>query len=207
MDNNMNMQQPMGQPMGQQMGQQMGQPMGQPMYQQPMYQQPMGQPMQQPMGQPMQQPMGQPMQQPMGQPMYQQPMGQPMYNPMYMQPKKKNTGLIIGIISAISVLVIAAIVIVLVLVLGGGKNKEKLIGTWKSEDGGTFVFEEGNTGSVTYEGIKATMTWKLSGDDLTMTISYMGYEETGELEIEKLTDDKLILEDEDGYEQVLTRVK
>lgn len=186
------------------MQQPMGQPMQQPMYQQPMYQQQMGQPMQQPMGQPMQQPM---YQQPMGQPMYQQPMGQPMYNPMYMQPKKKNTGLIIGIISAISVLVIAAIVIVLVLVLGGGKDKDKLIGTWRTEDGGTFVFQEGNKGSVTYDGIKATMTWKLSGDDLKMTISYMGYEETGELEIEKLTDDTLILEDEDGYEQVLTRVK
>ena len=191
-----NMQQPMQQPMYQQpMGQPMQQPMGQPMYQQPM-----GQPMQQPMGQPMQQPMYQ-------QPMYQQPMGQPMYNPMYMQSKKKNTGLMIGIISAISVLVIAAIVIVLVLVLGGGKDKEKIIGTWKTEDGGTFVFEKGNKGSVTYDGITANMTWKLSGDDLTMTISMMGYEETGEMEIEKLTDDTLILEDEDGYQQVLTRVK
>ena len=58
----------------------------------------------------MQQPMGQPMQQPMQQPMYQQPMGQPMYQ----QPKKSNKGLMIGIIAAVSVLLIAIVTIVLV---------------------------------------------------------------------------------------------
>ena len=184
MDNNFNMQ-----------PNNMQQPMGQPM----------GQPMQQPMGQPMQQPMGQPMQQPMGQPMYQQPMGQQMYNPMYQQPKKSNKGLIIGIIAAISVLVIAIVTIVLVLVLGGDKDSKGLIGTWESEDGIVMTFEKDNKGSMSMYGMELPITWEKDGDELEVTMSFMGESETEEMTIVKLTSKTLILADESGEEQEFTK--
>lgn len=164
-------------------------------------QQPMGQPMQQPMGQPM----GQPMQQLMGQPMYQQPMGQQMYNPMYQQPKKSNKGLIIGIIAAISVLVIAIVTIVLVLVLGGDKDSKGLIGTWESEDGIVMTFEKDNKGSMSMYGMELPITWEKDGDKIEMTMSFMGESETEEMTIVKLTSKTLILADESGEEQEFTK--
>lgn len=169
--------------------------------------QPMQQPMQQPMGQPMQQPMGQPMQQPMGQPMgqpMQQPMGQQMYNPMYQQPKKSNKGLIIGIIAAISVLLIAIVTIVLVLVLGN-KGEKGLIGTWESEDGIVMTFNKDNTGNMTMYGITVSLDWEKDGDELEVTMSFMGESETEEMTIVKLTSKTLILADESGEEQEFTK--
>ncbi len=162
-------------------------------------QQPMGQPMQQPMGQPMQQPMyQQPMGQPMQQPMYQQPMGQPMYQ----QPKKSNKGLMIGIIAAVSVLLIAIVTIVLVLVLGGGDD---LVGTWKSEDGIELTLKKDNTGTMGMSGINMPIKWERDGDKLEMTISFMGESETEEMTIVKLSKKTLILSDESGEEQTFTK--
>ena len=163
--------------------------------------------MQQPMGQPMQQPMGQPMQQPMQQPMYQQPMGQPMQQPMYQQPmyqqpKKSNKGLMIGIIAAVSVLLIAIVTIVLVLVLGGGDD---LVGTWKSEDGIELTLKKDNTGTMGMSGINMPIKWERDGDKLEMTISFMGESETEEMTIVKLTKKTLILADESGEEQTFTK--
>ena len=154
--------------------------------------------MQQPMGQPMQQPMGQPMQQPMQQPMYQQPMGQPMYQ----QPKKSNKGLMIGIIAAVSVLLIAIVTIVLVLVLGGGDD---LVGTWKSEDGIELTLKKDNTGTMGMSGINMPIKWERDGDKLEMTISFMGESETEEMTIVKLSKKTLILSDESGEEQTFTK--
>ena len=150
--------------------------------------------MQQPMGQPM----GQPMQQPMQQPMYQQPMGQPMYQ----QPKKSNKGLMIGIIAAVSVLLIAIVTIVLVLVLGGGDD---LVGTWKSEDGIELTLKKDNTGTMGMSGINMPIKWEKDGDKLEMTISFMGESETEEMTIVKLTKKTLILADESGEEQTFTK--
>ena len=167
--------------------------------------------MQQPMGQPMQQPMGQPMQQPMQQPMYQQPMGQPMQQPMYQQPmgqpmyqqpKKSNKGLMIGIIAAVSVLLIAIVTIVLVLVLGGGDD---LVGTWKSEDGIELTLKKDNTGTMGMSGINMPIKWERDGDKLEMTISFMGESETEEMTIVKLSKKTLILSDESGEEQTFTK--
>ena len=160
------------------------------------------------MQQPMQQPMGQPMQQPMGQPMYQQPMGQQMYNPMYQQPKKSNKGLIIGIIAAISVLVIAIVTIVLVLVLGGdkgSKGSKGLIGTWESEDGIEITFNKDNTGTMTIYGVDMQITWEKDGDELEVTMSFMGESDTEEMTIVKLTSKTLILADGSGEEQEFTK--
>ena len=155
--------------------------------------------MQQPMGQPMQQPMyQQPMGQPMQQPMYQQPMGQPMYQ----QPKKSNKGLMIGIIAAVSVLLIAIVTIVLVLVLGGGDD---LVGTWKSEDGIELTLKKDNTGTMGMSGINMPIKWERDGDKLEMTISFMGESETEEMTIVKLSKKTLILSDESGEEQTFTK--
>ena len=155
--------------------------------------------MQQPMGQPMQQPMyQQPMGQPMQQPMYQQPMGQPMYQ----QPKKSNKGLMIGIIAAVSVLLIAIVTIVLVLVLGGGDD---LVGTWKSEDGIELTLKKDNTGTMGMSGINMPIKWERDGDKLEMTISFMGESETEEMTIVKLSKKTLILADESGEEQTFTK--
>ena len=151
----------------------------------------------------MQQPMGQPMQQPMQQPMYQQPMGQPMQQPMYQQPmyqqpKKSNKGLMIGIIAAVSVLLIAIVTIVLVLVLGGGDD---LVGTWKSEDGIELTLKKDNTGTMGMSGINMPIKWERDGDKFEMTISFMGESETEEMTIVKLTKKTLILADESGEEK------
>ena len=155
----------------------------------------------------MQQPMGQPMQQPMQQPMYQQPMGQPMQQPMYQQPmyqqpKKSNKGLMIGIIAAVSVLLIAIVTIVLVLVLGGGDD---LVGTWKSEDGIELTLKKDNTGTMGMSGINMPIKWERDGDKLEMTISFMGESETEEMTIVKLSKKTLILADEYGEEQTFTK--
>ena len=155
----------------------------------------------------MQQPMGQPMQQPMQQPMYQQPMGQPMQQPMYQQPmyqqpKKSNKGLMIGIIAAVSVLLIAIVTIVLVLVLGGGDD---LVGTWKSEDGIELTLKKDNTGTMGMSGINMPIKWERDGDKLEMTISFMGESETEEMTIVKLSKKTLILSDESGEEQTFTK--
>ena len=151
----------------------------------------------------MQQPMGQPMQQPM----YQQPMGQPMQQPMYQQPmyqqpKKSNKGLMIGIIAAVSVLLIAIVTIVLVLVLGGGDD---LVGTWKSEDGIELTLKKDNTGTMGMSGINMPIKWERDGDKLEMTISFMGESETEEMTIVKLSKKTLILSDESGEEQTFTK--
>ena len=142
----------------------------------------------------MQQPMGQPMQQPM----YQQPMGQPMYQ----QPKKSNKGLMIGIIAAVSVLLIAIVTIVLVLVLGGGDD---LVGTWKSEDGIELTLKKDNTGTMGMSGINMPIKWERDGDKLEMTISFMGESETEEMTIVKLSKKTLILASESGDEQTFTK--
>ena len=138
----------------------------------------------------MQQPMGQPMQQPM----YQQP--------MYQQPKKSNKGLMIGIIAAVSVLLIAIVTIVLVLVLGGGDD---LVGTWKSEDGIELTLKKDNTGTMGMSGINMPIKWERDGDKLEMTISFMGESETEEMTIVKLSKKTLILADEYGEEQTFTK--
>ena len=176
MDNNFNMQQNNTQQPANQ----------QPVYQQPVNQQPM---YQQPA---YQQPMAQ-------QPMYQQPMYQ---QPMAQQPKKK-TGLIIGIVSAV-VALIAIIAVVLILVLGG--DDDSIVGSWKAEDGTTMVFNDDNTGSMGNSGLNMPMTWKMSGDTITITISMFGQSTTQDLIIVEFTGDKLVLSAE-GDEQTFTRTE
>lgn len=148
----------------------------------------------------MQQPMGQPMGQPMEQQMY-----NPMYNQMYPQPKKKNTGLIIGIISAIAVLVVAIVAIVLVLVLGVDKETKPLIGTWVTEDGVEMTLKKNNEGTMGEDGFNLPITWKKSGDKLELTVSFMGMSETESMTIVEVTKKKLVLEDEYGDQQVFTK--
>ncbi len=73
-------------------------------------------------GQPVQPTYQQPVQQPVyGQPAYQQPMQQPVYG---QQPKKANTGLIVGIVIAVIVLV------GVVTTVGKGGSSKKIDGKW-----------------------------------------------------------------------------
>lgn len=141
---------------------------------------------------------------PMQQPTYQQPMNQ---QPMYQQPiyqtmpvqQKKNTGLIIGIISGV-VALIAIIAVVLVLVLSGGDD---LVGTWTyTEDGETanFVFNDDNSGTMGASGISFPMTWERDGDTLKITMSLLGQSSTESFTIKELTDEKLVLSN--GEEEI-----
>ena len=56
-------------------------------------------------------------------------------------------------------------------------------------------------------GFSLPITWKLDGDKLTITVSYMGESETLKVTVDKLTSKKLILKNEDGDTVTLNKVK
>ncbi len=115
------------------------------------------------------QPYGQP-----PQPNMQQPYGMPPYSGA---PKKKNTGLIIGLIAGGVVLVAAAVVLIL-LFMGG----TPITGQWYCEEiGRAIVFNDDNTAvgysltgtfdtDYTYDKSKATGAFNFDGEDFTFKV-------------------------------------
>lgn len=124
------------------------------------------------------------------------------YPPQAPAPKKKKTGLIIGL----SVAAVAILVVVLILVLGGGgggAGKSGIGGKWVVVDTeGWSDYEEGiifnfkSNGTLTYEAPKGTpdelkglyemmnllkTKYKASGDRLTLTIEFFGEKDETEM--------------------------
>mgnify|MGYP001265045923 CR=1 FL=1 len=123
------------------------------------------------------------------------------YPPQAPAPKKKKTGLIIGL----SVAAVAILVVVLILVLGGGGGggKSGIGGKWVVVDTeGSSDYEEGiifnfkSNGTLTYEAPKGTpdelkglyemmnllkTKYKTSGDRLTLTIEFFGEKDETEM--------------------------
>ena len=136
---------------------------------------------------------------------------------MYQQPKKK-TGLIIGIIVAV-VLMVAAIV-TLVLVLGNGDDKEndyeaaktvEIIGVWDSNEGYRFEFYEDNTGAMVYQvedldyEHSIPITWRKKGNMISIGFEDGTETENAEFTIVDVSETKLILEDESGEKYTFTK--
>ncbi len=140
-------------------------------------------------------------------------------------PKKKKTGLIIGIVAGV---VVIAIVIALVLILGGGGGGGGgIAGKWVVTDTeGWSDYEEGlifnfKGGTLTFEAPKGTpdelkgmyelmnlikTKYKASGDKLTLTVEFFGQKEETVMRYE-LEGDTLKLYDEDNDVTVLKRTK
>lgn len=152
---------------------------------------------------------------------YQQPTG---YGyPPQAPPKKKKTGLIIGIAVGAVVLIVA-----LVLILGGGGGKSGIAGRWTVVDTeGWSDYEEGlifnfkSNGTLTFEAPKDTpeelkglyemmnllsTKYKVSGDKITLTVEFFGEKDETEMRF-SLEGDTLTLFDEDGDATVLKRTK
>lgn len=138
-------------------------------------------------------------------------------------PKKKKTGLIIGIVAAV---VVVAIVLVLVLG-GGGGGKSGINGKWTVVDtDGWSDYEEGlvfnfKGGKLTFEAPAGTpddmkgfydmmnlLTTKytVKGDTLTLAMEFFGEKDETEYRF-KVEGDTLTLFDEDGDVTVLKRAK
>ncbi len=154
---------------------------------------------------------------------YQQPPG---YGyPPQAPPKKKKTGLIIGIGAGVLVLVVA---LVLILTLGGGGGKSGIAGKWTVVDTeGWSDYEEGlifnfkSNGILTFEAPKDTpeelvgmyemmnllnTKYKVTGDKILLTIEFFGEKDETEMRF-TLEGDTLTLYDEDGDSTVLKRTK
>lgn len=128
---------------------------------------------QQPVQQPYQQPMQQPMQQPVQQP-FQQPMMGGNTAVMQQPPKKKKTGLIIGIVAGILVLAL------LVAILGSSSPEKPFYGTWTATFDATEKLKENLGENVEmldpdfkYE-FKATVTFN-KDNTYTMTLDESSY--------------------------------
>lgn len=124
--------------------------------------------------------------------------GQPIY---YQAPKKSHTGLIIGL-SCAAVAIIAAIIIVVILAVGGKGN---IVGTWSlTEDGQTITctFDEDGTGELAYEfaGMSMQFEYETDGDNLDITV--YGSTSTSTY---KIDGDELTITDGNGESQTLTR--
>ena len=149
---------------------------------------------------------------------------QPGYGYPTQAPKKKKTGLIIGIVAGV---VVIAAVIALVLILGGGGGGGGLSGKWVVIDTvGWSDYEEGlifnfNGGTLTFEAPKGTPAelagmyelmnmiktkYKVSGDQLLLTVEFFGQKEETLMRYE-LEGDTLKLYDEDNDVTVLKRTK
>jgi hypothetical protein len=143
--------------------------------------------------------------------------------PQQAPPKKKKTGLIIGIAAGVAVIVIA---VVLILVLGGGGGGG-ISGKWVVTDTeGWSDYEEGlifnfKGGTLTFEAPKGTpdelkgmyelmnmikTKYKTSGDTLTLTVEFFGQKEETVMHY-VLEGDTLKLFDEDNDVTVLKRTK
>ena len=116
-----------------------------------------------------------PMQQPVSQPYAPNPYG---YNyPQPQQaPKKKLSGGTLAAVIGVPVLVVA-IIIVLVVTLGGGSGA-KLSGTYVSVDDENMsvTFSGSNKITITSYGFSVTGTYKIQGDQISITINMFGVE-------------------------------
>lgn len=128
-------------------------------------------------------------------------------------PKKKNKGLMIGIIAGAAVLVVA---LVLILVLGGGGGSKGVAGKWTVVDTeGWSDYEEGlilnfkSNGQLTYEAPAGTpddmkaiydfmnllkTSYKVSGDTIVLTAEFFGEKDVTEMRF-SLEGDQLTLYD------------
>ncbi len=152
------------------------------------------------------------------------PQQHPGYGYPQQAPKKKKTGLIIGIVAGV---VVIAIVIALVLILGGGGGGGGIAGKWVVTDTeGWSDYEEGlifnfKGGTLTFEAPKNTpdelkgmyelmnlikTKYKASGNKLTLTVEFFGQKEETVMRYE-LEGDTLKLYDEDNDVTVLKRTK
>lgn len=138
-------------------------------------------------------------------------------------PKKKKTGLIIGIVAGV---VVIAVVVALVLILGGGKGG--IAGKWVVTDTeGWSDYEEGlifnfkRNGVLSFEAPKGTpedmkgmydlmnmlkTKYEVSGDRLKLTVEFFGEKDETVMRFE-LDGDLLRLIDEDNDITVLKRTK
>lgn len=137
-------------------------------------------------------------------------------------PKKKKTGLIIGIVAGVVVIAIA-IALVLILTGGGGGFSGKWVVTdtegWSDYEeglifnfkGGTLTFEAPKDTPDDLKGMYELMNliktkYKTSGDTLTLTVEFFGQKEETVMRYE-LAGDTLKLYDEDNDVTVLKRYK
>lgn len=89
---------------------------------------------------------------------------------------------------------ILAIVLILCLIFAlsaCSNKKEKLIGTWKAEDGYSFTFNSDGTCKFGLSGITVDCTYKVDGDKLSITMNG----ETQSMTIDSVDDSKLVLID------------
>ena len=102
--------------------------------------------------------------------------------------------------SIVAIVLVLSLLFVLTACSDNKDNKDKIIGTWNMEGGGTFTFNKDGTFRVGEARDYVYGTYSIDGDKLTCT--YEGKTET--VTIKTLTSSKLVLSD--GKEtETLTR--
>ena len=99
-----------------------------------------------------------------------------------------------------------AVIVISMLVSCGGNS---IVGKWQAEiEGETAAYEFKSDGTLEMSGSGLTFsgTYSVKDDQLTITISFMGMENTDTNKF-KIDGDTLTRYDEDGEATVLTRVK
>ena len=97
-----------------------------------------------------------------------------------------------------------AVIVISMLVSCGGNS---IVGKWQAEiEGETAAYEFKSDGTLEMSGSGLTFSGTVKDDQHTITISFMGMENTDTTKF-KIDGDTLTIYDEDGEATVLTRVK
>lgn len=101
---------------------------------------------------------------------------------------------------------VIAAMLVLTLSVIGCKKKNQLVGTWENENY-TYTFNEDGTGTEKLGTFEIEISnYTVKGDKLSITISFLGTEDTDEFTY-SIKKDTLTISDDEGASMTFKRVK